>query len=301
MPRIARTVQPGLVYHLIARFIDHEWFIRTADERALYLSLMGRALQRCDWMLLAYAIMSNHIHLCVVAGRQTLASWIRRVHSPFADALNRAYERIGCMFVRGPKSYVVPTERVGNVIAYIHNNPVRAGVCATAADSDWTSHRAFVGMAKPPRWLHVGEGLARARMQDRRDFDAFVNAPERAALEEQFDEETYELALTARNHVLTQAEVAAREAQAAAVVAATAEILRVPVTQLRSRARGPIEQLGRAAAVHCAAGLGLSGVETARSLAMSQQGVSVIRRRALNTNVAQLSQSITTRLGSGHA
>jgi hypothetical protein len=51
--------------------------------------------------------MSNHIHLGAIAGNDPLGQWIRRVHAPFASTLNRTYNRIGSVFVRGPKAYVV--------------------------------------------------------------------------------------------------------------------------------------------------------------------------------------------------
>jgi hypothetical protein len=62
------------------------------------------------------------------------------------------------------------------VIAYIHNNPVRAGVVAKASDSSWTSHRAYVGSSKPPQWLKVDHGYELMNITEPADFDTFVNA-----------------------------------------------------------------------------------------------------------------------------
>src|SRR5882762_8704116 len=107
MPRRPRQNSPGRVYHLISRFVDRDWFIATESERRVYLELLGRALQTSDWRCLAFAIMSNHIHLAMVAGLQALDRWIRRVHSPFAEWLNQRYDRIGSVFVRGPNDHVV--------------------------------------------------------------------------------------------------------------------------------------------------------------------------------------------------
>ena len=133
MPRQPRRIEPGVSYHLISRFVDREWFIESSCEREHYLQLLGRSLENSDWRLMSYAIMSNHIHLESLAGEQPLAEWIRRVHAPFADAMNRARKRIGCMFVRGPKAYPVQPDAFGHLLAYIHNNPVRAGLCTVAA------------------------------------------------------------------------------------------------------------------------------------------------------------------------
>src|SRR5262245_19821839 len=112
MPRPIRHNVPGTVYHLISRFVDREWFVETPEERATYLRLLARAIQISDWLCLAYAVMSNHIHLAMLAGEQPLGPIIRQVHSPFADWMNRRHDRIGSMFVRGPKDYRVPPARI---------------------------------------------------------------------------------------------------------------------------------------------------------------------------------------------
>jgi hypothetical protein len=39
------------------------------------------------------------------------------------------------------------------LIRYVHNNPVRAGVVARASESGWSSHRAYLGLASCPSWL----------------------------------------------------------------------------------------------------------------------------------------------------
>src|SRR5678815_1695229 len=126
--RIIRRNHPGVTYHLIARFVENRWFLDTPKARANYLRLLGRALVDTDWVCLAYALMSSHIHLLMIAGHETLKSWILRVHTPFAIWLNEQRERIGPVFTRGPADRAIPAERAAAVIAYIHNNPVRAGV-----------------------------------------------------------------------------------------------------------------------------------------------------------------------------
>src|SRR5262245_43179245 len=114
MPRKPRSIRIGSAYHLISRFVDREWFIEQENEREHYLMLLGRALEESRWRLITYAVMSNHIHLGAIAGSDPLDRWIRRVHSPFADALNRARNRIGSIFVRGPKASSVEPIDVGN-------------------------------------------------------------------------------------------------------------------------------------------------------------------------------------------
>ncbi|MEJ7603015.1 MAG: hypothetical protein WKG01_34325, partial [Kofleriaceae bacterium] len=105
-------------------------------ERARYLWLLGRALERSDWRCFAYAVMSNHVHLALQAGSQPLAGWLRQAHVPFAMWLNERRERIGPVFVRGPRLRAVRPEGAARLVSYIHNNPVRARVVTRASDSD---------------------------------------------------------------------------------------------------------------------------------------------------------------------
>ena len=167
-------IETGAVYHVISRFVAREWFICTEEERRGYLQVLGRGLAESDWRCFAYAIMSNHIHLGLVAGTETLASWIRPGHSQFADWINQRRERIGAVFVRGPNVRPVHRDGVARLISYIHCNPVRAGLVVDPRDSDWTSHQAYLGLSHRPSWLHIDLGIELAGFADAAELDAWT-------------------------------------------------------------------------------------------------------------------------------
>jgi REP element-mobilizing transposase RayT len=288
MARQPRRIHPGSLYHLISRFVDREWFIETERERQFYLRLLGRALERSNWRCVAFAIMSNHIHLAAIAGTDPLDSWIRRVHSPFADTMNRLHERIGAMFVRGPKALPVEPSGVGNVIAYIHNNPVRANIVRAASESSWTSHRSYLGVAGAPSWLHVAEGLQLAKI-DRAAFDRWVNDDDRLAFDDSFDE-------TAEEAVVEPVPNATLDVRL--LVEATARTLGIPVAQLCSRRRSESEVTGREVVVRCGQHFGVRPIEISRALGVSQQAVSAIGRRRLEPGTLALADRVSKRLGS---
>lgn len=172
--RPRQHIEPETVHHVIARFVASEWFIRSTEERRTYLHLLGEALSHSSWRCLAYAVMSNHIHLAMLAGVEPIATWSREVHGPFAEWINERRERIGPVFVRGPKSLRVRPDGVATVMGYIHQNPVRAGVVGQASESDWTSHRAYLGTAKVPEWLDVERGLALSRFSSSEELDRWL-------------------------------------------------------------------------------------------------------------------------------
>jgi hypothetical protein len=185
MPRPKRGTNPGSVYHLIPRFVGQEWFVASHVEREKYLQLLGRALTKSDWICIAFAIMSNHIHLGLLAGEQRLGLWLKEVHEEFADWINWKNKRIGAVFVKGAKLIEVRPDGIRNLVGYIHRNPVRARVATDAVESDWTSHRAYAGIELPPSWLDVQRGLGLAGYCEGRALDAWVR--ENAVTREQND------------------------------------------------------------------------------------------------------------------
>jgi REP-associated tyrosine transposase len=169
-----RSTTSGTIYHVISRFVGRQWFINSDEERRGYLSALGLHLAQTDWRCFAYAIMSNHIHLALLAGAMSLASWIRRPHNEFAQWINERSDRIGAVFVRGPNLVTVLPEGAARLIGYIHCNPVRAGLASQPAGSTWTSHRAYLGLTHRPPWLDVDLGLELAGFRTADTFDTWI-------------------------------------------------------------------------------------------------------------------------------
>jgi REP element-mobilizing transposase RayT len=287
-------------YHLISRFVDREWFIERSYERSYYLKLLGVALEASDWRLFAFAIMSNHIHLVALAGKQPLHAWVKAVHSPFASMLNRSHDRIGNVFVRGPKAYPVESDAFPHLLAYVHNNPVRANVCARASASSWTSHRAYIGRALVPPWLHVAQGLSLGGFDGPRAFDEWVNDPTRAATDASFTEEHYEAVPRVERTIVVLSQRNEHANAGERIVRAAAELIGVTIQQVRSSSRGQLEVHARAVAVHAGIEAGLSGRTIANALDISEQRVSVLRRQLLDASELRLCDEVARRVTGTH-
>jgi len=290
--RTARFCTPGLAYHCIWRFVDRDWFFESHDERANYLRLLGHAFGRTDWRCLAYALMSNHIHVAAIAGRKPMASWTRAVNSPFANWMNRKRGRLGPLFADRSKDFQIRSGGVGEVIAYIHNNPVRAGVVARARHSDWTSHRAYAGLVEGPAWLAVDEGLARSGFDRPREFDAWVDITPGESAEVSIERFKKQLRrrgslepatptkhgdqvafpLMARRHFFLRP-------SPARVIELVAELCDEQPELICSRRRLPRLSAIRVVVAHCASSLGITPTETASALGISCQAVSSMLRR----------------------
>ena len=290
------------MYHLISRFVDREWFISNEPERRQYLTLLGRAVGPSDWRCLAYAVMSNHIHLAVVAGEEKLDSWIRRAHAPFADWMNKKYDRIGNVFVRGPKAIPIPNDRAGHLLAYLHNNPVRAKLVPHPADSMWTSHRFYADLEPAPSWLDMSYGRERAGIGSASDFNDWVAAgPAHPLHTSATPDESYEdIIANYEEQQVALLRAAHREAPATVpreLLASVADVLGIHLSQLRSQRRGAVEVLGRAVVVRCCVALGYTGTQIARALGVSDTAVSKIRKQSALPAVVAISDQVLARLG----
>jgi len=156
--------------------------------RERYLYFLGRDADKFDTRVLAYCLMSSHIHLVLQLGTATLGDFTRSVHSGFAVWLNRQKKGLGAIMADRPRSLLVHADTYGwDLIRYVHNNPVRAGLVNNAEESPWSSHRAYIGVDKAPQWLDTRPLLGTRKKERRdncRDFNAFVlggqNEPQRS-------------------------------------------------------------------------------------------------------------------------
>ncbi|RLB45640.1 MAG: hypothetical protein DRJ42_29475 [Deltaproteobacteria bacterium] len=180
MPRQARLIPPGVVVHIVCRFVNSEFRIRDSNARDDYLVRLGTVAERTDWEIIHFAVMSTHIHLIGVSGEQDLEGFIKPLHIGTASALNKAQNRHGPVFAGRPNTVICANRAVGYVIAYVSNNPRRAGLVEVARDSQWTSHDLYLDPGSAPKWLQVERGLELAGFstseKGRRGFDDFVNS-----------------------------------------------------------------------------------------------------------------------------
>jgi hypothetical protein len=70
--------------------------------------------------------MNSYLQLVLVAGTTSVETWAKRVNAPFARWLNRRRGRHGPIFADRPRLLELPRARALDVIAYVHNSPVRA-------------------------------------------------------------------------------------------------------------------------------------------------------------------------------
>jgi putative transposase len=81
MPRRARCVLPGVPYHVTQRGVDRQATFSLDEDRHTYLRLLREYLSETDVRVWGWYLMSNHVHLVLLPGREdSLSLLLRRVH-----------------------------------------------------------------------------------------------------------------------------------------------------------------------------------------------------------------------------
>ena len=149
MPRRPRQSSGTGIYHVMMRGINHQnifeeqedyyQFLNTLDMMALSYELDGTPSGR-NYILYAYCLMSNHIHLLIREREDTIGMAIKRIASSYVYYYNHKYSRDGHLFRERFKS-----EPVNDMIyfvtllRYIHQNPLKAGMVKDVTDYEFSS------------------------------------------------------------------------------------------------------------------------------------------------------------------
>ncbi|MBI5017160.1 MAG: transposase [Deltaproteobacteria bacterium] len=130
MPRSARLDLPGLLQHVMVRGIERRDIFVDDDDRRAFVGRLGELLGATQTELLAWALLSNHVHLLVRSRTGSLGTFMRRLLTGYAVTFNRRHERSGHLFQNRYKSVVCDEEPyLLELVRYIHLNPLRVGSC----------------------------------------------------------------------------------------------------------------------------------------------------------------------------
>lgn len=147
MPRNARCVLPGIPYHVTQRGTDRQRVFFLNSDREMYLHLLSRNLAGARVRVLAYTLMTNHVHAIVVPERtDSLALLFRRVHGRYAQYVNTRRGRSGHLWQGRFYSCPLDGAHLATALRYVEENPCRAGIVERPEQYRWSSAAAHLGL-----------------------------------------------------------------------------------------------------------------------------------------------------------
>jgi len=146
MPREPRVVVTGVPHHITQRGNARQDVFTADPLRRAYLELLAEHAGASRLRVLAYCLMTNHVHIVAIPDTNaSMANAFRHAHGRFSQYWNTEQRRTGHVWQNRYYSCPVEEAAVDRVIAYVETNPVRAGMAARAEDFEWSSARAHVG------------------------------------------------------------------------------------------------------------------------------------------------------------
>ncbi len=160
MARPPRIEYPGAFYHVIVRGNQGQNIFSDRQDRIEYLNRVMHYKHKCGFVLYAYVLMSNHVHLLVETTTTPLSKIMQFLNFTYTRRFNRKYGKTGHLFQGRYKAFLCDRDTyLLALVRYIHLNPVRAGIVRWPHEYEWSSHGDYLGrsgrMVDPDRVLRL--------------------------------------------------------------------------------------------------------------------------------------------------
>lgn len=137
------------------RGINRQQIFETGDDYIQMLEILsdlhikfddlGHIISDNCCKIYAYCLMGNHLHLLIQEADMTIADLIKTLASRYVFYYNRYHCRVGHLFQERFKSEPVEDRNYFiELIRYIHQNPVKAGIVRNANEYRWSSWHEYL-------------------------------------------------------------------------------------------------------------------------------------------------------------
>jgi len=147
MPRLARTVFAGIPHHITQRGNRREDVFFVDEDYQIYLEWLNHYCQKYQLEILAYCLMTNHVHLVAVPRNEdSLHLALKPLHMRYAQRINRANKWNGHFWQGRYFSSPLDERYMWAAIRYVELNPVRARMVRKAEHYRWSSAASHCGL-----------------------------------------------------------------------------------------------------------------------------------------------------------
>ena len=140
MPRQARIVIPNTAHHIIQRGNYRQKVFDKQEHYLKYCQWIDEYVREKKLQILAYCLMSNHVHFIVMPkDEKDLSEVFKIVHMKYAHYINRQRSVRGHLWQGRFNSCVLDEAHLYGAVRYVENNPVRAKIVKEAWSYNWSS------------------------------------------------------------------------------------------------------------------------------------------------------------------
>ncbi len=165
MPRGSRIIVEDGTYHILTRGNNKRCIFRRDSEFRYFKKLLHKYKYKYNFLLYHYAIMKNHLHLCLkLEAGINISKIMQGVLLSYNHYLKRRRNYVGYLWQNRYKSFLIRDERYLLALGiYIEKNAVEAGFVENPLEYPWSSYRYYaLGEDDPlidpnPLYLQLGQ------------------------------------------------------------------------------------------------------------------------------------------------
>lgn len=149
MARKPRVHAKSNIYHVIIRGNNKQIIFEDDEDRNFFMYRLEYYKIEYKFKILAYCLMDNHVHLVIQVCSKSISAIMQALETSYVKWFNMKYHRSGHLMQDRFKSE--PIENEGyllTVIRYVHNNPIKAGLCSSCAAYKYSSYNEYIHKAK---------------------------------------------------------------------------------------------------------------------------------------------------------
>ena len=146
MPKFIRNNLNGTEYvHVTTHGIAKEYIYEKTNEKEEIRKLILENQEKFNINIIAYCIMSNHLHILIKFKEQRdLSNYMHKINTSYAIYYNKRHNRQGYVYKDRFHTQIIKNiNHLRNAVIYIHNNPVKAQICSKAKDYKFSSYVSY--------------------------------------------------------------------------------------------------------------------------------------------------------------
>jgi putative transposase len=150
MPRYPRLFISDVPLHIVQRGHDRKPVFVQPSDYQYYLDNLREVKEELAIRVVAYCLMTNHVHLVLVPGTEpsAVSKLMRVIAARQTRHVNKLESRSGTLWEGRFKASLIDTsEYLLACCRYIDLNPVRASMVAAPGDYEWSGYRSRCGLA----------------------------------------------------------------------------------------------------------------------------------------------------------